>query len=341
MKRLLLLLLACAGLWLAACSSSINASSTSLADRLIAPGGVSTLLDRPRIAAAIAALPNRHGFAAGRDGVPIFWRVFDPGDYGARYHYLPQRHENGLPLDTGLSLAVPQPFRAQAPRGTVVLLHGWMMNGDSMLPWSLQLAESGYRVVTLDLRNHGQSGAGPSGYGTYESDDVVDVIGALRRRGEVTAAVPVRRVLRRRHGRVHRRQARRPGGRRGGDGVIRQCRRGDPHDDPAPDGVAAGGLKAQAMASYARWRYGGQDINQVIAAASRRIDVDLDRVDVARALADTAPACCCCMDRATSTFRSARAARSPRPTRARTTSRCAARPHHPAAAAGPAGRSGR
>ncbi len=131
-------------------------------------GGVSTLLDRPRIAAAIAELPNRHGFAPGRDGVPIFWRVFDPGDYGARYHYLPQRHENGLPLDTGLSLAVPRPFRAQAPRGTVVLLHGWMMNGDSMLPWSLQLAESGYRVVTLDLRNHGQSGTGPSGYGTYE-----------------------------------------------------------------------------------------------------------------------------------------------------------------------------
>ena len=55
-----------------------------------------------------------------------------------------------------------------------------------MLPWSLQLAESGYRVVTLDLRNHGQSGAGPSGYGTYESDDVVDVISELRARGEVT-----------------------------------------------------------------------------------------------------------------------------------------------------------
>ena len=50
-------------------------------------------------------------------------------------------------------------------RGTVVLLHGWMMNGDSMLPWSLQLAESGYRVVTLDLRNHGQSGTGPKAGG--------------------------------------------------------------------------------------------------------------------------------------------------------------------------------
>ena len=109
MKRLLLLLLACAGLWLAACSSSINASSTSLADRLIAPGGVSTLLDRPRIAAAIAELPNRHGFAPGRDGVPIFWRVFDPGDYGARYHYLPQRHETGRNLVCRLLLEKNKP----------------------------------------------------------------------------------------------------------------------------------------------------------------------------------------------------------------------------------------
>lgn len=288
MKRLLLLLLACAGLWLAACSSSINASSTSLADRLIAPGGVSTLLDRPRIAAAIAGLPNRHGFAAGRDGVPIFWRVFDPGDYGARYHYLPQRHENGQPLDTGLSLAVPQPFRAQAPRGTVVLLHGWMMNGDSMLPWSLQLAESGYRVVTLDLRNHGQSGAGPSGYGTYESDDVVDVIGELRARGEVTGPLYLFGVSYGAATAVF--TADKLGDQVAGVVAMESfANAGAAIRTMIPHlmGLQPEGLKAQAVASYARWRYGGQDINQVIAAASRRIDVDLDRVDVARALAET------------------------------------------------------
>ncbi len=45
--------------------------------------------------------------------------------------------------------------------------------------------------------------------------------------------------------------------------------------------------KAQAMAAYGRWRYGGQDIDQVIAAASQRLDLDLDRVDVTRALADS------------------------------------------------------
>jgi pimeloyl-ACP methyl ester carboxylesterase len=45
--------------------------------------------------------------------------------------------------------------------------------------------------------------------------------------------------------------------------------------------------KAQAMAAYGRWRYGGQDIDQVIAAASQRLDLDLDRVDVTRALANS------------------------------------------------------
>ncbi|KAG1316584.1 hypothetical protein G6F62_013392 [Rhizopus arrhizus] len=97
----------------------------------------------------------------------VDYTYFDPTTHGVDF--------DGMLADLG---------KLQA--GTVVLLHGWMMNGDSMLPWSLQLAESGYRVVTLDLRNHGQSGAGPSGYGTYESDDVVDVIGELRARGEIT-----------------------------------------------------------------------------------------------------------------------------------------------------------
>ncbi|WP_164271566.1 alpha/beta fold hydrolase [Stenotrophomonas sp. B1-1] len=288
MKRLLLLLLACAGLWLAACSSSINAGSTSLSDRLVAPGGVSTLLDQPRLQAAIAALPTRHGFARGREGVPIFWRVFDPGDYGARYHYLPQHHQNGRALDTGLSLALPHPFRAQAPRGTVVLLHGWMMNGDSMLPWSLQLAGQGYRVVTLDLRNHGQSGAGPSGYGTYESDDVVDVIAELRARGEIRGPLYLFGVS---YGAATALFA--------ADKLGDQVEGVVAMESFANAGVAIRtmiphlmalqpeGLKAQMIAGYARWRYGGQDIDQVVAAAGQRLDLDLDQVDVARALADT------------------------------------------------------
>lgn len=289
MKRLLLLALAGAGLWLAACSSlTSSAASTSLSDRLVAPGGVSTLLDTARIAEAVEAVPNRHGFVTGRAGVPLFWRAFDPGRYGLRYHYLAQQHDNGEPLNTGLQLALPQPFQPQAPRGTVVLLHGWMMNGDSMLPWSLQLAESGYRVVTIDLRNHGHSGAGPSGYGTFESDDVIDVIDALQRRGEVVGPLYLFGVS---YGAATALfTADKLGDRVTGVVAMESfANAGDAIRSMIPHlmSLQPTAWKAQAMAAYGRWRYGGQDINAVIAAASQRLDLDLDTVDVARALADT------------------------------------------------------
>ena len=116
MKRLLLLLLAGAGLWLAACSSLTSSASTSLSDRLVAPGGVSTLLDTARIADAVASVPNRHGFVTVRAGVPIFWRAFDPGQYGARYPYLAQQHGNGPPPPTGCSPRRP-PRRPPPPAG--------------------------------------------------------------------------------------------------------------------------------------------------------------------------------------------------------------------------------
>lgn len=289
MKRLLLLALAGAGLWLAACSSlTSSAASTSLSDRLVAPGGVSTLLDTARIAEAVEAVPNRHGFVTGRAGVPLFWRAFDPGRYGLRYHYLAQQHDNGEPLNTGLQLALPQPFQPQAPRGTVVLLHGWMMNGDSMLPWSLQLAESGYRVVTIDLRNHGHSGAGPSGYGTFESDDVIDVIDALQRRGEVVGPLYLFGVS---YGAATALfTADKLGDRVTGVVAMESfANAGDAIRSMIPHlmSLQPTAWRAQAMAAYGRWRYGGQDINAVIAAASQRLDLDLDTVDVARALADT------------------------------------------------------
>lgn len=177
-----LILLACACLWLAGCSSS----STSLSERLVAPGGVSPLLDEERIAATIATVPNRSGHVVTRDQVSIFWRAIDPGQYAMQYRYLGQRNDPAHVLDVDFSFKVPS-APPPTPRGTVVLLHGWMMDGDSLLPWSLELAQAGYRVITIDLRNHGHSGGGPSGYGTRESDDVIDVLDALQPRGEIRA----------------------------------------------------------------------------------------------------------------------------------------------------------
>jgi pimeloyl-ACP methyl ester carboxylesterase len=285
MKRLLLV--ACVCLWLAGCLYT-SAHPTSLADRLVAPGGVSPLLDEERIAAAIAAIPNHSGLVTSRDGVPIFWRAFAPGQYGLHYRYLGQRHDAGHALDVDFGYRLPQPFQPQPARGTVVLLHGWMMDGDSLLPWSLQLAQAGYRVVTIDLRNHGHSGAGPAGYGTRESDDVIDVVAALRSRGEVSGPLYLFGIS---YGAATALFA----ADKLGDqvaGVVAMesfANAGRGIRDMVPHMLASrpSGWRAQAVASYARWRYGGQDLDAVIHAADQRLQLDLDRVDVGHALADT------------------------------------------------------
>lgn len=278
------LLLACACLWLAACSSP----SRTLGERLTSPGGASPLLDQARIAATIATLPNRSGHVTSRAGVRLFWRAFDAGDYGLHYRYTRTRHEDGKPLAMDLRVASPRSFRPRPARGTVVLLHGWMMDGDSMLPWSLQLAQAGYRVITIDLRNHGHSGAGLAGYGTVESDEVADVIAALREGGEVQGPLYLLGIS---YGAA---TALFTAAKLGDQvqGVVAMesfANAGDAIRSMVPYllSLHPRGWQAQALAGYARWRYGGQDMDKVIAAANQTLGLNLDAVDVTGAVAGT------------------------------------------------------
>ncbi|GGK03931.1 alpha/beta hydrolase [Luteimonas terricola] len=180
MLRIAALLVACL---LAAGFTSWPGLSAALASHLVAPGGTSPLLPPGPINAALSRLQDRSGHVTTGGGIEVFWRAIEPGSYDLHMSW-PQ----GLTVaDTFPTLDFDVPSApASAPRGTVVLLHGWMMHGDSMLPWALRLGEAGYRTIAIDLRNHGRSGEGRSGYGTREADDVVDVVAALRERGEVT-----------------------------------------------------------------------------------------------------------------------------------------------------------
>jgi pimeloyl-ACP methyl ester carboxylesterase len=179
MFRVAVVLAACL---LAAGFSSWPGLPAMLAAQLVAPGGTSPLLPPEPIERALARLRDRSGHVTSADGVDVFWRAIDPGAYDLHMSW-PQ----GLTVaDTFPTLDFDEPTApAPTPRGTVVLLHGWMMHGDSMLPWALRLGEAGYRTIAIDLRNHGRSGQGPAGYGTREADDVVDVVAALRARGEI------------------------------------------------------------------------------------------------------------------------------------------------------------
>lgn len=66
--------------------------------------------------------------------------------------------------------------------GTVVLLHGWELDGSSLTFWAMTLAKAGYVVVMPDLRSHGDSSRVPVGYGPREAGDIADLIHQLRQR---------------------------------------------------------------------------------------------------------------------------------------------------------------
>jgi len=279
-------LLALLGAWLV----GSGCSSTSLSSRLVAPGGASPLLAQLDSQAMLQRLPSSSGTLPGRDDVPIFWRAFEPGDYHFRYHFSRQRDAAGLnhaAFELNFDPTVAARPRA-TPRGTVILLHGWMMDGNSLLPWSLSLAQAGYRTIALDLRNHGHSGAGLSGYGTRESDDVVRVIGELRARGEISGPLYLFGVS---YGAA---TALFTADKLGDQvaGVVAMesfANAGRGIRDMVPHMLTTSGQgwQARAVGGFMRWRYGGQDLDQVIAVADRQLGLDLDKLDVAPMLADT------------------------------------------------------
>lgn len=289
--RLFLLAVACLLLagFTPARSWSSGGTATALGTRLVAPGGVSPLLPHERIEALLATLPTRSGLLTTPDGVPVFWRALDPGDYHMRYAYEGQSGSEDERMDYSLTLSAPA--HTQAPRGTVVLLHGWMMDGGSLLPWSVTLAEHGYRTISLDLRTHGRSGAAPSGYGTREAGDVVAVLRQLRERGEISGPLHVMGVSYGAATAIF--AARDLGADVGGvvamesfDNAGRAIRDMVPHMLERP----AHGVVEQLSRQWMRWRYDSSLLDAAIAVADRRLGLDLNQVDVGAALAQ-APAC--------------------------------------------------
>ncbi len=280
-RFLIVLVCACLG----AAGVAYATSATSLADRLVAPGGVSPLMDDPNIAVSLATLPNRSGYVTTGAGVALFWRAVDPGDYRMRYAYrgVATGDDGNARLDYTLRID-PRGAAATAPRGTVVLLHGWMMDGDSLLPWSVDFAQAGFRTINLDLRNHGRSGTGPAGYGTREGQDVVDAVRALRASGEIVGPLHLFGVS---YGAATALLAARA---LGDDvaGVIAMesfDNAGGAIRDMVPHMLAKSpvGLEKRAAMQVVRWRYADHDMDALIASADRTLGIDLDKVDVGAA----------------------------------------------------------
>ncbi len=120
----------------------------------------------------------------GEPPITLSYRVIPSADYGA-----------GLVLTNYRARGRDWPmyrFPARVPdqplpsRGTVVLLHGYGLDHESMVPWALRLAGEGWTCVLVDLRGHGQSGGNRISFGLREAEDLSNFTDELARRLQVS-----------------------------------------------------------------------------------------------------------------------------------------------------------
>ncbi|MFK7985564.1 MAG: alpha/beta hydrolase family protein [Sandaracinaceae bacterium] len=78
-----------------------------------------------------------------------------------------------------------------APRATILAIHGVWDDKQSRVGLARYLAGRGARVVLVDLRGHGASTGAHLYFGAQEADDIVQVLDALERDGELVAPLGV------------------------------------------------------------------------------------------------------------------------------------------------------
>lgn len=139
---------------------------------LVLAGSLASLVGHGLIASAIAYAPNQYGVA---DEAETPSRA-ERAELG-RYASIAVRVG---PPDATLSAWVIEP--AQAPRGTILLLHGIRADKRMMIGPGRAFADAGYRAVLVDLRGHGRSGGEYLTYGVVESHDMSQLLDAVARR---------------------------------------------------------------------------------------------------------------------------------------------------------------
>lgn len=114
-----------------------------------------------------------------------YWHAW-PYDYGAKTVIHMRRDKQGFRFHAALDFARPlDQAVALPPRGSVVLLHPWGGQAETMADWGVLFASAGYVVVMPDLRSQGDSSDAPVGYGPREAGDMARLIRVLRAHGQL------------------------------------------------------------------------------------------------------------------------------------------------------------
>jgi pimeloyl-ACP methyl ester carboxylesterase len=267
-------------LLLAACAAS---GCASLADRIVEPhSGANGGRNEQRLERTFGVT---HATWQTPQGVRIAYRVVPVASRGMTFDFARSASHYSLHFVGGAEDAGAPP---PPVRGTVVYLHGWEMDGSSMLAWALALADRGYAGIAVDLRNYGDSSRAPAGFGPREAGDVVALLDALRARGELHEPVFLFGVS---YGAATAVFA--EAGLRGHvAGVVAMEPYANAADAirtlvPGMLGAPADGIGERVALRLARRRYTPAAIEEAIAEADRRLHLDLSTIDLHAPLAQS------------------------------------------------------
>jgi pimeloyl-ACP methyl ester carboxylesterase len=121
----------------------------------------------------------------------LCYRVIEPADYRLTITSTNWLEHGRKEFEFDFHADVPGASNAwtSAPRGTVVLLHGYGLSQFSLAPWALRLAQDGWRCVLVDLRGHGKSTGKRIYYGTRETRDLSQLLDRLAQDGQLNDPV--------------------------------------------------------------------------------------------------------------------------------------------------------
>ncbi len=121
----------------------------------------------------------------------LHYRLVEPADYRLEVSATNWLERGRTHFKFSFRAAVPGRTNdwSRAPRGTVVLLHGYGVSQFTMAPWALRLAQDGWRCVLVDLRGHGKSTGRRIYFGVQEASDLSQLLDALARDGRLAPPV--------------------------------------------------------------------------------------------------------------------------------------------------------
>jgi pimeloyl-ACP methyl ester carboxylesterase len=121
----------------------------------------------------------------------LSYRIIEPADYDFKVSSTNWLDNGKKEYQFDFHATVPGRTNAwtTAPRGTVLLLHGYGVAQFSMLPWAFPLAQDGWRCVLVDLRGHGESTGKRVYFTVLETNDMNQLLAQLARDNELTRPV--------------------------------------------------------------------------------------------------------------------------------------------------------